>query len=244
MCVHVCMCVCACVCVCVKWGLTVVLIYISIVANDAEHLFICLLVIRTPLQLAPPGRLHSPRLGLGGGTSPCWFACTCRGASVVVSWRRWEVGIVKWIMAQMPQTPGALTETYLAVVPSLTSDSLEPHGLQDVRLPCPSLSPRVCSNSCPLSRWCHIIILSSAALFSFGPQYFLASGSFPMRLSRYSWINVSLSLSFLFYFIFCYRSLRHFPEFRLYVYLFMFSNFPHLWLFYRKIVYWALHDSI
>ena len=35
------------------------------------------------------------------------------------------------------------------------SDSLWPHGLQHARLPCPSLSPRVCSNSCPLSWWCH-----------------------------------------------------------------------------------------
>ena len=38
------------------------------------------------------------------------------------------------------------------------SDSLQPHGLQYVRLPCPSLSPGVCSNSCALSQWCHLII--------------------------------------------------------------------------------------
>ena len=38
---------------------------------------------------------------------------------------------------------------------SVTSSSLQPHELQHVRLPCPSLSPRVCSNSCPLSQWCH-----------------------------------------------------------------------------------------
>ena len=67
MCVHACVCVRVCVrmCVCVKWGLTVLLMYISIMANDAEHLFVCLLVVWTPLQPAPPGRLHSPRLGLG-----------------------------------------------------------------------------------------------------------------------------------------------------------------------------------
>ena len=40
-------------------------------------------------------------------------------------------------------------------------DSLWPHGLQNARLPCPSLSVRVCSNSCPLSQWCHPTILSS-----------------------------------------------------------------------------------
>ena len=38
------------------------------------------------------------------------------------------------------------------------SDSLRPHGLQHTRLPCPSLSPRVCSYSCPLSWWCHLTI--------------------------------------------------------------------------------------
>ena len=38
---------------------------------------------------------------------------------------------------------------------SVVSDSLQPHGLQHARLPCPSLSPGVCSNSCPLSWWCN-----------------------------------------------------------------------------------------
>ena len=48
------------------------------------------------------------------------------------------------------------------------------------RLPCPSLSPWVCSNQCPLSRWCYLIISFSAAPFSCCLQSFLASGSFPM----------------------------------------------------------------
>ena len=55
-----------------------------------------------------------------------------------------------------------------------------PHGLQHASLPCPSLSPEVDSNSCPLSQWCYINILSSAALF-FCLQAFLAPGSFPMN---------------------------------------------------------------
>ena len=46
------------------------------------------------------------------------------------------------------------------------SDSLRPHELQHARLPCPSPTPRVCSNSCPLSQWCHPTISSSVALFS------------------------------------------------------------------------------
>ena len=43
---------------------------------------------------------------------------------------------------------------------SVTSDPLRPHGLQHVRLPCPSVSPRVCSNLCPLSQWYHLTVLS------------------------------------------------------------------------------------
>ena len=59
------------------------------------------------------------------------------------------------------------------------SDSSGPHGLQHARIPCPSLSPRVCSNSCPLSQQCHPTLSSSVTPFSSCPQVFLASGSFP-----------------------------------------------------------------
>ena len=48
-----------------------------------------------------------------------------------------------------------------------------------LQVPCPSPSPRVCSNSCPLSRWCHPTISSSVTPFSSCPQSFPASGSFP-----------------------------------------------------------------
>ena len=54
------------------------------------------------------------------------------------------------------------------------------HGLQYTRLLCPPLSPRVCSNSCSLSQWCHLTISSSATPFSFCLQSFPASGSFLM----------------------------------------------------------------
>ena len=55
-----------------------------------------------------------------------------------------------------------------------------PYELQHARLPCPSPSPWVCSNSCPLSQWCHPTILSPVAPFSSCPQSFPAPGSFPM----------------------------------------------------------------
>ena len=58
--------------------------------------------------------------------------------------------------------------------------TLRPCGLQHPRLPCPSLSPGVCSNLCPLSQWCYPTISSSVVPFSSGLQSFPASGSFPM----------------------------------------------------------------
>ena len=63
---------------------------------------------------------------------------------------------------------------------SVASDSLQPHGLQPTRLLCPSLSPRVCSNSCPLSQWGHLTISSSVVPFSSCLQSFPASASLLM----------------------------------------------------------------
>ena len=63
---------------------------------------------------------------------------------------------------------------------SVVSDSLRPHGLQHSRPPCPSPTPKVYSNLCPLSRWCHPTISSSIVPFSSHRQSFPASGSFPM----------------------------------------------------------------
>ena len=63
---------------------------------------------------------------------------------------------------------------------SVMSDSLQPHGLQHAKPPCPSPTPRVYSNSCPLSWWCHPTISSSVIPFSFHLLSFPASGSFPV----------------------------------------------------------------
>ena len=63
---------------------------------------------------------------------------------------------------------------------SVMPDSLQPHEPQYARPPCPSPAPRVHSNSCPLSQWCHPIISSSATPFSSCPQSCPASGSFQM----------------------------------------------------------------
>ena len=79
------------------------------------------------------------------------------------------------------------------------SKSWQLHELQHSRLPYPSLSPRVCSNLCPLSWWCYLTILSSATLFSFCLQYFPASGSFamswPLRWPKHWSFSFSISPS-------------------------------------------------
>ena len=61
-------------------------------------------------------------------------------------------------------------------------DSLWPHGLKHIRLPCPSLSPGICLNSCQLCWWSYPTISSSVVPFSSCLQSFPASGSFPMCL--------------------------------------------------------------
>ena len=84
---------------------------------------------------------------------------------------------------------------------SVVSNSLWPHGMQHARHPCCSPSPRACSDSCPLSWWCHPTISSSVIPFSSCLQSFQASGSFPMKSAlRISWpkhwsFNFSLSPS-------------------------------------------------
>ena len=83
---------------------------------------------------------------------------------------------------------------------SVMSDSLQPHGLQHTRLPCPSPTPGAYSNLCPSSQWCHPTISSSAVPFSSHLQSFPASGSFPVSqffTSGGQTIGVSASASIL-----------------------------------------------
>ena len=65
---------------------------------------------------------------------------------------------------------------------SVMSDSLQPHGLQHTRLPCPSLTPGDCSNSCPSSQWCHPTISSSVVPFS-------CLQSFPASGTLFQWVS-------------------------------------------------------
>ena len=80
------------------------------------------------------------------------------------------------------------------------SDSFRPNGLQHARSPCPSSTPWVYSNSCPLSQWCRPTISSSVVPLSSRLQSFPASGSFPISqlfASGGQHIGVSASASIL-----------------------------------------------
>ena len=77
---------------------------------------------------------------------------------------------------------------------SVVSDSLRPHESQHARPPCPSPTPGVYSNSCPLSQWCHPAISSSVVPFSSFPQSLPASGSFPMS-QLFAWSGQSTGVS-------------------------------------------------
>ena len=77
---------------------------------------------------------------------------------------------------------------------SVVSDSLWSHGLHHARLPWPSLTPRVYSNSWPLSQWCHPAIPSSVVPFSSCPQSLPASESFPIS-QLFAWGGQSIRVS-------------------------------------------------
>ena len=91
-------------------------------------------------------------------------------------------------------SPLSINSCYVSSVQfshSAVSDSLWPHELQHARPPCPSQTPRVYSNSCPSSWWCHPAISSSVVPFSFCPQSLQASGSFPMS-QLFAWGGQSI----------------------------------------------------
>ena len=77
---------------------------------------------------------------------------------------------------------------------SVISDSLQPHESQHVRPPCPSTTPRVHSNSCASSQWCHPAISPSVVPFSSCPQSLPASESFPMS-QLFAWGGQSIGVS-------------------------------------------------
>ena len=86
---------------------------------------------------------------------------------------------IDWLMNPVQIHPNQSPELcFVLFTHKVLSNSLQLHRLQHARLPCPSPSSRVCSNSCPLSQWCHPTISSSVTPCSSCPQSFPASGSF------------------------------------------------------------------
>ena len=92
---------------------------------------------------------------------------------------------IQLLICLLPVQQAVQAWTQLLFIHSVVSVSSRPHRLQHARLPCPSPSPGVCSNSSPLSWWCHPTISSSVLPFSC-LQSFPASGSFPV-----SWLFAS-----------------------------------------------------
>ena len=111
----------------------------------------------------------------------------------------WQMCAGKEGSIVLPQCPSVVTWcSVMAALPlmflfsgSVVSDSLWFHGLQHARLPCPSPSPGICSNSCPLSQWWRPTISSSVLPFSSCLQPFPASGSLPV-----SWLLAAGGQSF------------------------------------------------
>ena len=127
-------------------------------------------------SLRPPGR-YSPRNSPGhntgvGSLSLLQGIFPTQGSNPGLSHCR-------WILYQLShkRSPCIYSVQFSR---SVVSDSLRPHESQHARPPCPSQTPGVHSNSCPLSRWCHPAISSSVVPFSSCPQSLPASESFPM----------------------------------------------------------------
>ena len=116
---------------------------------------------------------------------------------IVEAWK--ELGFPSWII-HVRNNVKALRIVYFITFSSVQfscsvmSDSLQPHESQHARPPCPWQTPRVYSNSCPLSWWCHPAISSSVISFSSCSQSLPASGSFPMS-QLFPWGGQSTGVS-------------------------------------------------
>ena len=104
------------------------------------------------------------------------------------SQRRW-VAPGAWTIGEVVVCISSVQFSHLVV-----SDFLQPHESQHTRPPCPSPTPGVHSNPCPLSQWCHPAISSSVIPFSSCPQSLPASGSFPTS-QLFAWGGQSIGVS-------------------------------------------------
>ena len=100
--------------------------------------------------------------------------------------------VLVWALESYNKFPLAIYFTWGSVQfsCSVMSSSLQPHGLQYTRLPCPSPTPGTYANSCPLSKWYHLTILSSVIPFSSRPQSFQYQDLFQWVSSSYKGVKV------------------------------------------------------
>ena len=94
--------------------------------------------------------------------------------------RRKKIVFSTWNNYSYCASDGNIFYHFVQFSHSVVSDSLRPHEPQHTRPPCPSPTPGVHPNPCPLCQWCHPVILSSVVPYSSCPQSFPASGSFQM----------------------------------------------------------------
>ena len=112
-----------------------------------------------PMDCSPPGlSVHE----ISQARILKWAAMpSSRGSSRPRDWTCVSC-LLRWQASSLPLGLPVKLEVYIVVCCSVTeSDSLQPHELWHIVLSCPSLSPGVCLNSCPLSQWCHPTISSS-----------------------------------------------------------------------------------
>ena len=170
--IHVCVCVCVCMLSCFShlWLLDT----LWIIACQAP-LSMGILEAKTLKLVAcpPPGNLPDPEIQPASPRSTALAGSICIMYMYIYVYMYYSICIWQKVYVL------GVWDTYSAQFShSVVSNSLQPHGLQHTRLPCPSPTPRACSNSCPLTLWYHPTISSSVVPFSSHLQSVPASGSF------------------------------------------------------------------
>ena len=160
--------------------------------NGVEHFIIHLLAVwlSSPEQWLLPGPVAGEAGQVSGAESMemgmllVWsWDCVQQTCHRMFAFSKQLFSILALIWSSNPPTWIPTLPQSVQFRRSAVSNSLWPHGLQHARPPCPSPTPRVHPNPCPLSQWCHPTISSSVVTFSSRLQSVPASGSFPMRAS-------------------------------------------------------------
>ena len=145
-------------------------------------------------QGPPKEKTHTPvkssTVSMHQSTSNCW--CNCRGGCLPVgSCIQESLSLEQTSHGWLPRHERHQLGCFQFISVTQSCLTLQPHESQHARPPCLSPTPRVYSNSCPSSRWCHPAISSSVVAFSSCPP---ASGSFPMS-QLFAWGGQSIGVS-------------------------------------------------